>query len=56
MARKLIKFMFFQNEKNLNALGKSSESIIGILLSMKIGEESKDEKSSSDVETLLNSV
>ena len=27
MAKKLIKFMFFQNEKNLNALGKNSESM-----------------------------
>ena len=27
IAKRLIKFMFFQNEKNLNALGKNSESI-----------------------------
>ena len=27
MAKRLIKFMFFQNEKNLNALGKNSESM-----------------------------
>ncbi|MCL4356468.1 MAG: hypothetical protein M1460_01180 [Candidatus Thermoplasmatota archaeon] len=31
MARKLIKFMFFQNEKNLNALGKSSESMRNLI-------------------------
>ena len=27
MAKKLIRFMFFQNEKNLNAFGKNSESM-----------------------------
>ena len=27
MAKRLIKFMFFQNQKNLNALGKNSESM-----------------------------
>ena len=27
MARRLINFIFFQNEKNFNALGKNSESM-----------------------------
>ena len=31
MAKKLIKFMFFQNEKNLNALGKNSESMRNLI-------------------------
>ena len=37
MAKKLIKFMFFQNEKNLNALGKNSESMRNLI-------KGKDEK------------
>ena len=34
----------------------SSRSITGMLLSMKTGEERMNEKSSRDVETLLNSI
>lgn len=37
MAKKLIKFMFFQNEKNLHALGKNSESMRNLI-------NGKDEK------------
>jgi transposase-like protein len=37
MAKKLIKFMFFRNEKNLNALGKNSESMRNLI-------RGKDEK------------
>ena len=32
MAKKLIKFMFFQNEKNLNALGRNSESMRNLIM------------------------
>ena len=42
--------------KTIRSFSFGYSSITGILLSMKIGEEYKDEKPSSDVKTLLNSV
>jgi len=42
MANKLIKFMFFRNEKNLNALGKNSESMRNLIRNPIRGKDEKE--------------
>ena len=54
MAKKLVKFMFFQNEKNLNTLGKNSESMRDLIGERMAGKLSRSYYTISIASTVMN--